>query len=322
MTFAEFARAHGLIVDHIPADGAWHRYKTETHRHKRNGSAKLMPDGRFGLVQDHAAHPEPLRWTADADYVAPKLDHAAIARRQAEARRAGAAALKAAMEYWLACSPLRRGHPYLDSHGLDMGGCQGLKVDSKGWLVAPAIRDGTVVTVQRISPDGEKLFWKGLPVSGASYTLTPRDPTVTVVCEGLATGLALYQACRTAHVIVAFDAGNMAKVEIPRRGLVCVAADNDLGTAERLGRNPGIDAATAVSDAIGAGLAVPEGIAGTDWCDWRQEKRAEAMARRARFTSEAQVFKGVDEALARQIVRAAKFLHPRPSPYHPAIASR
>lgn len=310
MTFAEFCRAHGLIVDHIPADGYWHRYRTETHKHKKNGAAKLAMDGRIGWVCDHAAATNAHTWRAGADYVAPRIDHAAIAGRREAERKVQKSALQDCMRFWMACAPLRGGHPYLESHGLDMTGCSGLKVDADGWLVVPALRNGEMRSVQRISTEGDKRFWPGLPVSGSSYLIARRNPSITVVCEGLATGLAVFAACPATRVIVGFDAGNMAKVEIPHRGLVVVAADNDLATAERVGHNPGLQAAQRVSEAFGAGVAVPQGITGTDWCDWRQERRAERLARRRRFVSESQVLKAVDEELAREIGRAAKFVVP------------
>jgi putative DNA primase/helicase len=311
MTFTEFVQSLGLIVSHCPADGVWHRVKTQSHPHKRNGAFKLFPDGRIGYAQDHAAHPEPLKWKAGADAELPKVDKAAIARRQESYRASAAKSSREMAQYWAGCKPLRVGHPYLDSHGLDMAGCDGLRVAGDGWMVAPAINDGMLCSVQRISPDGIKRFWPGCSMSGASYVIDRRDATLTVICEGLATGLALFAACKSARVIVAFDAGNMAKLQFPVLGLATVAADNDLATFERLGRNPGLDAARAFSERTGAGIAAPDGIVGTDWCDFRQEKRAEAMARRGRFQSEGQVLKVVDEVIAREITRSAKFITAR-----------
>jgi putative DNA primase/helicase len=311
MTFDEFARANGLIVDHVPADGKWHRCKTETHRHKRNGAVLLAVHERAGWVRDWAAHPEPLRWTAGADAALPTIDLAAIRRRQSEDRRATMRATLAMRDYWKTCVPLRGGHPYLGSHSLDMTGSAGLSVDGDGWLVVPAMKDRNLLSLQRISQDGQKRFWPNIPMSGASYVIDRRGATLTVIVEGLATGLAVFAACKQSRVIVAFDAGNMGKMQIPVRGLATVASDNDLATFERLGRNPGLEAATALSERLGAGLAVPEGIAGTDWCDWRNEKRAAALARRGRFQSEGQVLKEVDDALAREITLAAKFIVPK-----------
>jgi putative DNA primase/helicase len=311
MNFTEFAQAHGLIVEHIPADGRWHRFKTETHPGKRNGAAKLFDGGRLGYIQDHAAHPEPLKWTAAADAVLPQIDHAAIARRKADERAEATKALRAMARYWVECEPRSTGHKYLADHGLDMTGCKGLRIDGDGWLVVPALRDGAIVSVQRISPEGIKRFWPGCSMAGATYTIDRPGATITVFVEGLATGLAVYAACPMARVIVAFDAGNLSKLEIHARGLATVAADNDLATFDRLGRNPGVDAATALAERIGCGVAVPEGITGTDWCDWRQEKRAEKLARRARFTTEGQIFKAVDAELAGHISRSAKFVRPK-----------
>ena len=180
-----------------------------------------------------------------------------------------------------------------------------------GWLWVPAWKGQSLMSLQKISPTGEKRYWPNAPIGGAYHLLERQNATITVLCEGLATGLAVFAACPAARVYVCFDAGNMARVQIPLRGLAVVAADNDLATFDRLGRNPGLDAARAVSERTGCGIAAPEGIVGTDWCDFRMEKRADAMARRGRFQSEGQVLKAVDEVIARDISRAAKFVTAR-----------
>lgn len=306
--FTNFLQAHGLIPRDVVADGKWYRCPTENHPKKRNGSYKLADDGRAGWCQDHAVHASPIMWRAEREYVTPKIDHAAIARRQSEERRALMRATEAAREFFDACEPLHNGHPYFAAHGLDMTGCYGLKVDGEGWLVVPARRDGELVSVQRISPTGDKRFWRGASVKGASYTIDRRDAEITVICEGLATGLAVYAATPMSRVIVAFDAGNLSQVPPPRRGLAVVAADNDATTADRLGTNPGIEAALQAANAIGCGVAIPQNIVGTDWCDWRQENVAEKMKRRRRFDTESSIRRAVDATLAATMMRYSIFL--------------
>ena len=309
MNFLEFARAHGLIVDDVVADGLWHRVPTEDHPRKRNGALKLAADGRIGWIQDHATHPEPLTWRPDRETVIP-IDFAAIARRRAEARRALVDATQAARRFYADCKPLQGGHPYLESHGLRMDGCFGLRIDGDGWLVVPVMLDRNLMSVQRIGPDGEKRFWPGASVKAASYRIDRVEASITVLCEGLATGLAVFVAAPLTRVVVCFDAGNLPRVAIPRRGLVVVAADNDHGTQARLGHNPGMEAAQKAADALGCGVAAPAGIGGTDWCDFRRERLAGLMVARP-DAREGDLRRAVDAEVAAAMMRCAKFLRPQ-----------
>src|SRR5690606_3035190 len=118
-----------------------------------------------------------------------------------------------------------------ESHGLDMTGCGGLRVDNEGWLVVPAYRGAEFSSVQRIAPDGQKRFWPGAPMKGVSYLIDRPGASVTVLAEGLATGLAIHAACPLVRVVIAFSAQNLVTVAKRRRwqGMVAVAADNDHG---------------------------------------------------------------------------------------------
>ena len=305
--FVDFLRANGLMPRDIVADGKWRRCPTETHPKKRNGAYKLADSGTIGWCQDHAVHPEPLTWKADKEFVAPKIDQSVITRRRSEERRELIRATHAAREFFLNCKPLRAGHSYLEDHGLDMTGCSGLRMDDQGWLVVPAMMDRNLMSVQRISPVGEKRFWPGASVKGSSYTIDRPGATVSVLCEGLATGLAIFAAAHLTRIIVAFDAGNLSRAHFPSRGMAVVAADNDLGTAARIGINPGIKAAQEAANAIGCGVAIPEGILGTDWCDYRQEKLAARMENRGR-QSDIALRRAVDAEIAAAIMRNATFL--------------
>src|SRR5690606_18479009 len=95
---------------------------------------------------------------------------------------------------------------------------------------------GTIVSLQRIAADGAKKFWPGPSTKAVHYTIDRRGATVTVLAEGLATGLAIYAATPLARVIVAFNAGNLPALAgaMEWSGNVVVAADNDHETAARL----------------------------------------------------------------------------------------
>lgn len=71
MTFIDFCRAHGLILDHVIDDGQWHRTKTIDKTNKHNGAYKCL--GQVGFVQNHATMTEVMTWKAEgvfdiADY--------------------------------------------------------------------------------------------------------------------------------------------------------------------------------------------------------------------------------------------------------------
>jgi putative DNA primase/helicase len=73
--------------------------------------------------------------------------------------------------------------------------------------------------------------------------------------------------------VVCFDAGNLLPVvqRLKPTGMVCFAADNDHGTQAKGRGNPGIEKATNAAELIGAGVAWPKGIEGTDWADALKE---------------------------------------------------
>lgn len=306
--FPDFLRVCGLIPGDVVADGRWRRCATESHPQKKNGSYKLLESGTMGFCQDFAAHASPLTWTAERTIEPVKQDPVARARRLADERRAVVVATQAARKFYIDCLPLREGHPYLESHGLTMDGCFGLKVDGDGWLVVPVMLDGNVMSVQRISPDGEKRFWPGASVKAGSYAVERKGASITVLCEGLATGLAIFAAVRLTRVLVGFNSGNLSRVPVARRGMVCVAADNDHGTQAKLGHNPGVEAATEAADGLGCGVAVPVGIQGTDWADYRAERLAWMLAYRVK-AREGDLRRSVDAEIEAAIMKNARLVY-------------
>ena len=306
MNFEAFCKEAGLLPRDIVADGKWRRCPTCSKPRKHNGSYKLAADGRIGWCMDYAVHTEPQTWRPDAGQ-APQVDRAAIARRRSEERKALALATREAAEFYAGCAPLRHGHPYLTDHGLDMTGCFGLKIDRDAWLVVPMLLDGNLVSVQRISPHGDKLFWPGASAKGASYTVERKGAPITVLCEGLATGLAIFAAAPLVRVVVGVNAGDLGAVKKPR-GLAVVASDYDHETEARTGINPGFQAAQAAADALGCGVAVPVGIQGTDWADWRQERVADRLAHLGKRERESDIRRAIDAKIATEMSRNAKFL--------------
>jgi putative DNA primase/helicase len=279
-TFHQFVEANGIIVPDTFTPGRWIRCRTTTHPRKRNGSIKLADDGQVGWCQDYAVHTEPLTWRAgDGAALAAPINRAEIARRQAERRAALVQATLEARAYYAGCTPLRDGHPYLAEKGLGVAGCRGLRIDAAGWLVIPMLYNGKVLSLQRISPQGEKKFHYGATTKGAYYLIDRPSATVTILVEGFATGLTVFNAIPTSRVIVGFNASNLALVaeRMERAGMAVVCADNDHETEKRIGRNPGLDAAHAAAEVLGVGVAFPM-CEGTDWNDYVMEQMELAHA--------------------------------------------
>lgn len=313
MNFLQFISGCGVMPPNVIDAGKWQRCATLAHPRKKNASIKLSEDGKIGFVHDFATMAEPVIWRPDRDDSPVRINHEEIKSRIAAKRRELIAATKAAREFYASCSPLRDGHPYLIAKELDMTGCNGLRVDARGNLVIPMRLNGALISVQRINADGTKLFWSGATTNGTSYTIERKGATITLMCEGLATGLTLFSAMPNARVVVAFNAGNLprAAVHVGMSGLCAVCADNDHGTFAKIGKNPGVDAATAAAEIIGCGIIIPGCEAGTDFDDWRQEllvaERQNNMFRSWKSTP-AQMLANVHGVIRSQITSRLTFI--------------
>jgi putative DNA primase/helicase len=270
VNFEQAMRGSGLRPRDIVADGRWHRCPTDDRPRKRNGAFVLHPDGR-GYWRNWATDEGVNSWR-DEQATARPIDEARLRAARDRDRAYRVAAMRGARVFWNNARPLNRIHPYIERKGLSALGCAGLRQRDE-LLVVPVLHSGGIISVQTISPDGAKRFWPGAPVKGGAYVLHRQRGALTCVCEGLATGLALYQCVRHASVIVAFDAGNLlAAVDRVRpSGAVVICADNDHKTAVRTGINPGVEKARNAAELIECGVAYPTGIEGTDWADCIKE---------------------------------------------------
>jgi putative DNA primase/helicase len=142
------------------------------------------------------------------------------------------------------------------------------------WLVIPMWHDGQIVNVQKIDWDGNKRFFTGARVKGAVCPIGNYGGVI-YICEGYATGCSLYEHIGHA-VAVAFNAGNLYHAAISIRQMypgatIIMAADNDVETEKRIGKNPGLEAAMRAASAVDAKVIYPvfeEGYDGTDFNDY------------------------------------------------------
>jgi putative DNA primase/helicase len=295
--FRTTLEAAGLRPRDIVADGRIRRCDTESKPGRRNGWYVLNPDGHGAYGDWASGSGDPLGHWRDSSV---HVDTAAVARMQAMAaknrerdRAKRIEAMRKARHLWSECEPYRV-HPYIEGKGLSALGCHHFRLwkgtvshrvgeDAQGrpqfesvtdtWLVVPMYWRDRLVSLQRISSTGLKLNFQDAPTKGVCLVLGRPRHAVTVLCEGPATALAIYQCVRNARVVMCFVAGNLLNVaqELKPTGNVIVCGDNDHGTLARRGFNPGIDKAKNAAELIGAGVVWPEGIEGTDYADMLRE---------------------------------------------------
>lgn len=271
LTFEQAMRLSGLLPRAIIADGKWRRCPTEDHPRKRNGAYILHPDGR-GYWRNWALDDGVNAWADDNATQAKPMDMERIKAQRDRERQYRIQSVRSARQFWNHSRPLSLPHAYIAKKGLLPLGCAGLRVND-GLLVIPVMLGDSLISVQTIDAEGSKKFWPGAPVKSGCFILHRDRFAITIFCEGLATGLALFQSVKNARVIVCFNAGNLLDVTqyLKPTGSVVFAADNDHKTKVLRGFNPGIEKATNAAELIGAGVAYPEGIEGSDWDDWLRE---------------------------------------------------
>lgn len=130
--------------------------------------------------------------------------------------------------------------------------------------------------VQKILPDGTKLFIKGQEVEGTFCPIieyAPSDSYDYAIAEGYATSetVARLSRCKT---FAAFHAGNLLHVGNALRTAFSIKrlfifADNDHRTEKKHGKNTGIEAAKECAEELGAKIIWPTFTAEEEWAsDW------------------------------------------------------
>ncbi len=204
----------------------------------------------------------------------------------AELARKQAAAAKSANQAWAAARDTGQS-PYLERKGIQGLGVRYAAHKAGSALLVPLTdTNGFLCNLQRIFPNGDKRFYTGGRVSGCCHVLG--DVAASdwlLIAEGYATGATLHQATGYA-VVIAFNASNIGHVAAAmrqrypdKRLLLC--ADDDSQTAQKTGKNPGLDAATEAAQAVAATWCKPLGLPvdGTDFNDLAQASGNEEVQR-------------------------------------------
>lgn len=237
--FEDFARACGVDIRRLRDDGKIHRCPTLSHPRSDNGAYAF--DGRRGwcMAWDNGGETQ---WFGGDGRTWTDEDKAAWKAKQDEAwnqKQAGYARAARRAEDLIASSTLQE-HGYLKLKGFTK--LRGLVSDDET-LVVPmrSPRTNRIQGAQLIRYDGSTWVKKMLPgmrAKGAMLRLGPLRTTVTILCEGFATGLsieaAVHQMRLRAEILVCFSDANMVHVAEDLAGPVIVSADNDVsGAGER-----------------------------------------------------------------------------------------
>ena len=275
--------------DHIEDDGQLHRYSTSGKASDTSGYYVLhgdgIPAGTFGCWRT-SLHSTWCSKASDVMTEAERQEHrsrieAMQAQRGAELAQRNEEASHTAKALWAQAAPAPADHPYLVRKGVHP---RGTKVDSLGTLLVP-MHDTTskLWNIERI-PAEDGAPKKGLPGGKRKgcYFGMGKPNGKLVLAEGFATGASIHE-CTGDAVAVCFNAGNVQVVaqalrsKYPELALI-VAADDD----HKTDGNPGITAAKAAAQAVGALLAVPVFGAdrpdkATDFNDLHQLQGAQAV---------------------------------------------
>ena len=236
MNFIQFARAHGVEIEHdklYPLDKI---RRTGTVLKPRSMNGSYFWDGKRGWVMDWSGEakvvwyndPDAKPWTEDE-----KTQWAIKRRAQAsdQQKKYEQAAVNAGI---ILKSAKMANHPYFEYKGFP---------DEKGYV----IEDKLLVPMRNVSTSKlqgyqeiyfdyearkyEKKMMYGMRAKNAVFYLGARHVNETWLCEGYATGLSLHKALRTcglkSSVVVCFSASNMVAVADQIPGNRFVFADHD-----------------------------------------------------------------------------------------------
>jgi len=168
------------------------------------------------------------------------------AAEKAEKRQARIDAAARATSIWDNAKPATNDHPYLLRKNI---ASINLRQDANDNLVIPMnyynkdTKVVTLVNIQTIAPDSEKLFLKGGLVNGAYHLIgntTMFGGGIVLICEGYATGATIFDAMSySLPVVVAFNANNLIPVAQSIRAQypdhrIIICADNDNATAVKM----------------------------------------------------------------------------------------
>jgi len=256
MDFEHFMCDNGFAPPPPIDDGKIHRFRGPDEK-SGGKSAWYWYIGTVGKVGDWRVSDTAILTWYDKDRIIDRARRTGVSRhKEAVERYAATAGLQAkaagdALGMWTAA--WEGTHPYLEAKNILGIGTRVLK----NRLLIPMFNSKReLVNLQRIYPDGFKMFLSGGEVKGMWHQIAGCAPLY--VCEGYATG-ATIAACTHSTVVCALTASNLMAVAIAfRHSKPIIAADNDYRTIIK-GQysNPGLKAGMRVSEELGLRMVWP-----------------------------------------------------------------
>lgn len=260
---AIIAADFGAELDSVKLDGKIHRFKArgDTGREKSGWYlffSDHIPAGSFGTWRgDHT-----WKWSAKIGREIGAAELEEIEQRQALVDQAREAELKkqrdlaaqSAAEIWNTTEEASEDHEYLRRKKVKNFG---LHITGDGRLIMPVYVGDKIRSLQYISADGTKQFHAGGEVSGGYFMIPAANngDRKIFICEGYATGASIAEATGSS-VVIALNAGNLAKVSTWIRGLV--GADCEITiVADHDDNNVGQEKAAKAAEASGAKIITP-----------------------------------------------------------------
>lgn len=257
MSFADFARAHGLELPDLYASERVHRCATVKHPRSKDGA--YFWDGRRGWVSDWSNGGE-IHWFDDPTAKGwTEEDRRDWAKRKSEKEHAQQLAWRAGAEraQTLLSHAKPETHYYLNSKGFP--DVLGQVVETTLLVPMRNFETNALQGVQMIDwNSAERCYDKkmnyGMRAKGAVLRLGSFKAKETFLCEGYATGLSIELAVRqmrlNVSVLICFSDSNMVHVASMVKGPAFVVADNDKSEAgEIAARKTGY--AYCMSDVLG-----------------------------------------------------------------------
>ena len=249
-------------LDWLPiADGSIRRFHVLGDKAGTlNGWYLLFADGIasgcYGSWKASSSHTWSSREPAnpvEAEHLRQRIEQARR-QREVEQRQRQQTAAEYANRLWRDARRADPEHPYLVAKGSRPYTLR----QHDGVLLIPLVRNGQLVNLQRIKPDGSKRFLFGGMVKGCYSPLgfiTAGEPLY--LAEGWATGATIH-ADTGAAVACTMNAGNLLRAgqRLKRQhpdAVLIVAGDDDRLTDG----NPGKTAANKAAAALGCGLVLP-----------------------------------------------------------------
>jgi hypothetical protein len=265
-----------LPANHPVLDGKFKRFGPQKKgwyilRRMTLRSGREVVTGAFGFFQGENRNTVPVKVDVEAmsaDERAEYVRQQRAAEKAEEEKRAEEVRLAAnrARDQWSKAAGVPVEHPYLARKQV---AAEGLRVSPDGkLLMIPLVRDGQLLGLQKIDPDGEKKLNSGMDAIGVAHVLgTLAGAPIIAVGEGYATCASARQAVAGSYdlpVAMALNAGNLVHVarllrkRYPNAHLLFLADDDYLLVerfAERLLEDFGVSVQVPIDGASHTVLA-------------------------------------------------------------------